>query len=140
MFSVQTLRDVSITSISTFIRYTGLGLVQIYTRPGSYVGFEGSATGWINIFDDTILQNGNSVLTHVGPFINNAKVTIAKGMVQSFYVYAPNNLVYRGDAVPEGDLAFSDGSLNFYSGIAIASGKFGEGIRYSPRQFSGVLR
>lgn len=141
MFTVQAIRDVAITSISAFFRSTGEGQVEVYTKPGSYVNFEKNKTAWSLVYSDSIPQNGKDVLTHLGTFINETKVIIAAGDVQSFYVYSPNNLAYRkDDAFQEGDLVLSDSSLNFYAGIAIAYGKFEEGQIFSPREFSGILR
>lgn len=141
MFSVQALRDVAITSISTFFRSDDTGVVQVFTKSGGYRGFEQNATAWTLIYNNTISQNGKDDLTHLGLFTNNTKVVVAKDEVQSFYVYSPNNLAYRqDDGVLEGDFVVGDNSLNFYAGVAIAYGQFGEGQLFSPRQFSGILR
>lgn len=141
MFSVQALRDVAVTSMSTFFRSTSEGLVKVYTKSGTYAGFEANETAWTLIYDNTISQNGKDVLTQLGSFVNNTKVVIGKGEVQSFYVYSPSNMAYRQEpGLLEGDLVLSDNSLNFYAGIAIAFGFFDEGQRYSPREFSGILR
>ena len=141
MFSVQAQRDVAITSIASFFRSDESGVVQVYTKPGGYANFTENATAWTLIYNNTILQNGKDSLTDVGSFIDNQTVVIAKGEIQSFYVYSPNNLAYRKeDGVLEGDFVLGDNSLNLYAGIAIAYGQFGEGQIFSPRQFSGVLR
>lgn len=141
MFSVQAVRDVAVTSISTFFRSMLEGRVQVYTKSGSYVGFERNESEWNLIYDNTIVQNGKDVLTRLGSFTNNTKVIIAKDQVQSFYVYSASNMAYRQDSgIEEGDYVTGDHSLNFYAGIAVAFGKFDSGQRYSPREFSGILR
>ena len=141
MFTVKAVRDVAITSISAFFRSTEEDLVQVYTKPGSYIDFETNETAWTRVYSKVIPQNGKDILTHLGSFTNNTRVIIAAGDVQSFYVYSPSNLAYRHeDAYEEGDLVLSDSSLQFYAGIAVAYGKFDEGQRFSPREFSGILR
>jgi hypothetical protein len=141
MFTVKANRDISITSIATYTQTNYLDVVQVYTKRGSYQGFEDSDAGWDLIYDKNTLQNGKIVLTELSPFINGQKVNIPEGEEQSFYVYTPSNLVYRGESVNEGDVIVSDDSLTFYAGISIAYGKFvGEGEAFRPRVFSGVLR
>jgi hypothetical protein len=137
MFTIQAIRDVEINSLYTFVRSNTVGLVQVYTRKGSYSGFEKSDVGWELVFDKSILLNGIGQVTELS--FGKTKVSVAAGQFQSFYVYSPSNLAYRSEEVQEGDLIKSDDSFRFFTGIAIANGKFGDGEVYSPRVFSGLF-
>jgi len=136
MFTLRAMRSIEINSFYTFLRANAMGLVQIYTRQGEYSQFKDSETGWDPVFDETILLNGKDQVTEL-TFIN--KVSMTAGQFQSFYVYSPSKLVYRSENVNEGDIVLSDNSLEFFAGIAIAAGKFGDGQVYSPRVFSGIV-
>jgi hypothetical protein len=111
-------------------------LVQVYTRQGSYSGHVTNDAGWELVFDKTVFLNGVDQVTEISL---SKKVIMPAGQLQSFYIYSPSNLVYRSEDASEGDLIKGDGSFNFFAGIAIAFGKFGEGQVYSPRVFSGIL-
>ena len=137
MFTVQALRDVEITDIRSFIRVDSANAdVEVYTRPGSYNGFEGSDAGWDLVYSNETFIEGQNELTE---FAFNKKVKVLAGQYRSFYVYSPSNLKYREESVQEGALVLSDQSFNYFAGIAIAFGQFGDGQIYSPRVFSGVL-
>ena len=135
MFTVQAIRNVAITSISTFTETTNTDLFQVYTRAGGYRLHTDSDDGWELIYDNVIKHNGNTVLTDLAPFDNNRKVVIPAGQSQSFYVYSPSNVKYRQEGT-EGDVLYNDESLRFIVGISLV-GKWGE--IWTPRTFSGVL-
>lgn len=136
MFTLQAVRDVEINSFYTYLRSNDIDLVQVYTRPGSYNGFESSDVGWERVFDQSIRLNGLDQVTELG---FSDKVIMTAGQFQSFYVYSPSNLAYRSENVQEGDLVKGDDSFNFYAGIAIAYGRFGDGQIFSPRVYSGLI-
>ena len=136
MFTLQAVRDVEINSIYTFVRGSSIDLVQVYTRQGTYNGYEATDEGWVLVFDEEILSHGKNQETELR---FSSKVTIPEGQFQSFYIYSPNNLAYRSENVEEGDLIKNDSSFRFYAGIAIAYGRFGDGQIFRPRVFSGIL-
>ena len=151
MFTVQAMTDdVSVKSMFTHTATNSYGPVQVYTRPGLYVGHTGSSEGWTLIYDSSVQQRGFAGLTDLGTFIDNYSVDIAKGESASFYVYTENKLAYQYRSNwNEGEFVLDDGNLKLFAGVALAYGKWEQGCAvspqpnkqclFSPRVFSGLL-
>lgn len=136
MFSVEALRDISITSLVINAMRKGEGAVQVYTRHGSYIGYERSDSGWELIYNNhSVIHNKRGQPTELGDFEN--AVSIASGATQSFFVTSSNKLVYeRG--TEEGAIFKGDESLRIFEGVG-TTGIF-DGVNYSPRVFGGIVR
>ena len=83
MFTADAVKDVAFSSIGVFGKKNRNSLVQIYTREGSYTGFENSPAGWILCF------NGILLLQQVVPTQIDLKCsTYTKGgNSRSFHIY-----------------------------------------------------
>ena len=136
MFSVKASgRNIKIKSFDFFTGAALTEVVQVYTRPGEFRGFEGSINGWQRVYNKSIAQLGRDVPTSLGEF--DSEVVIPANSVQSFLVYTPNKVMYKGGTTDnsEGDLFSTDGTVEFYEGIGLSGSLFGNWTVYSPRVF-----
>ena len=142
LFYVNALRDIIVTSIGLYGSEKSVDLVQVYTRPGKYEGYELYSDGWNLVYDNpSVNQLGRDEITELGVF--NAGVSISAGSFQSFLVYTPNKLVcdLGTSDLSEGLLFKGDHSLLFYEGMGIGDLFSGNStIVYSPRIFKGLIR
>ena len=136
MFSVEALRDVSVTSLVINAMSKGRGEVKVYTRNGSYTGHESSEQGWNLIYSNqAVVHKKRGQPTELGDF--SKPVMIKSGDIQSFFVHSSNSLVYTA-GTKEGDTYVSDDSIVIYEGIG-TTGIF-SGVTYSPRVWGGIIR
>lgn len=155
MFTVQALKNLSISALSTHTSKIGDSIIQVYTRQGQYRSHTRSDRGWTLIFDQLVHQQGVEKLTRLA--LSN-RVNVPAGNSASFYVYSSEG---RDDSSgglkyqlkkkwEEGTTITNDGSLKLFAGCALAYGKWEEGCNtgspqedeqcvFAPRVFSGVL-
>ena len=113
MFDLTASRDVIVRSFGFYTDAIRNDVVEVYTRPGSYSGYEGDEAGWILIHSKSVDQMGRNVLTELGDF--DTDVTIKEGATQAFFITSNYYLMYdKGTA--EGHVLNSDGSLSIYEG------------------------
>jgi hypothetical protein len=139
MFEVRVTRSIAVSSLDFFSGNSNTEQVQVYTRPGSYIGHEMSETGWTLVYEKDVNLRGRDSLTELGAF--ETDVTIEAGNVQSFFIWTAGIVMYDG-GTREGDLHSSNDAVNFYQGIGITSkfsGSYANEV-YSPRVFKGVIR
>ena len=116
MFDLTASRDVIVRSFGFYTDAIRNDVVEVYTRPGSYSGYEGDEAGWILIHSKSVDQMGRNVLTELGDF--DTDVTIKEGATQAFFITSNYYLMYdKGTA--EGQVLNSDGSLSIYEGECI---------------------
>lgn len=104
--------------------------INLRTRPGSYQGYESSATGWSSSLKDSIHNalDGESATAHFGTIVIPANDTLG------CYLYFSNSnhrLFYQGASSP---LISSGGGLSAETGTGVAH-TFG--TTYYPRHFRG---
>ena len=113
MFDLTASRDVIVRSFGFYTDAIRNDVIEVYTRPGSYSGYEGDEAGWILIHSKSVDQMGRNVLTELGDF--DTDVTIKEGATQAFFITSNYYLMYdKGTA--EGQVLNSDGSLSIYEG------------------------
>lgn len=141
MFSVYSRDDVVITSLAISSMNQGEGAVKVYTRHGSYTGYEQRSDKWKKIYDNPSLTlNGTGQPTQLGEMISDVSLPI--GSYQSFYVWAEKKLVYkRGTVGMEHSPSNFDESLVVFEGIAMYSPSIWSetSVIYSPRIWSGTI-
>jgi hypothetical protein len=88
MFAATPVKDVSFASIGIVGKKNGNSLIRIYTRAGSYSGFESSSSGWELCFNQSVgLQLG------VPTFIDlTCSTHTPAGTIRSFHVYSKNGM------------------------------------------------
>jgi hypothetical protein len=167
MFEMRAKRDVTIKSFSFYTDAARTGVIEVYTRIGSYGGKELVASGWSLIYGKTVNQNGRDVLTQLGSF--DTGVTIPANSTQSFYIVTANYIMYDAGSL-EWDALSEDTSLILYQGSVTAAswllcfvltsptilcatrfagkgisgsafpGAGTSGVLWSPRNFKGTIR
>mmetsp|Transcript_34503 Transcript_34503/g.74596 ORF Transcript_34503/g.74596 Transcript_34503/m.74596 type:complete len:311 (+) Transcript_34503:74-1006(+) len=117
MFYVGALGDITVTSIQMYTRTIVEGApVQVYTRPGKYIGFEGSAAGWSKIYDNPSLELlGQDISTT----LIGLDVSISSSAFQSFFIWSPNGKIQYNPGTTEGALYSSNSYIEFYEGAGV---------------------
>ena len=83
MFDVVAAQTVTITSFDGHLNTTGTTDYEVWTRPGTYVGFADSATGWTKVGMATFDGAGAGAFSPIPIPVN---VTIQAGQRQAFYL------------------------------------------------------
>ena len=136
MFTIKALRDISVTSLVLNSVARGTGTVKVYTRVGSYRGYEQSSEGWTLIYSNSkVTHKGRGQPTEIG--VLNSAVSIYNGVTQSFFVTSSIGLAYQA-GTEEGAPFVNDGSVIIYQGVGTTD-EFSGSI-HSPRVFGGILR
>ena len=136
MFTIKALRDISVTSIVLNSVARGVGEVKVYSRTGSYRGYDQASEGWTLIYSNsTVTHKGRGQPTEIGSF--SSAVSISSGATQSFFVTSSIGLAYQA-GTEEGAPFVNDGSVIIYQGVGTTD-EFAGSI-HSPRVFGGVLR
>lgn len=150
MFTVQALKNVSISALSTYTSRIDDGVIQVYTRQGHYESYTQTEEGWKLVFDQSVHQWGMEKLTRIA-FSDNQRVNIPAGGFASFYVYTTKNLSYQFSKTwSEGTTVVEDEWMKLFAGVALAYGKWEQGCGaasplqdgqcvFAPRVFSGVF-
>jgi hypothetical protein len=113
--------------------------IEVWSRPGSYVGFEGSSAGWTLIDTVTGFAAGTTVLSNQ-IFLNNP-VAIGQGDTTGFYLHSTttgNGLRYQGTGTTSTS-TFSDANLTFFGAHARTGIVPFAGSLFTPRAFSGDI-
>ena len=113
--------------------------VEVWTRPGSYLGTTGSNAGW------TLTQTVSGVApgaNALAPFLLTTPIRLPTDQSTSIYIHAVGvgqGIRYTGDDVVPPQTVWSNSDLLLFSDTARTGAPF-EGAVFSPRTFSGVLR
>jgi len=111
----------------------GSGTISVYTRPGSYVGFEGAAAGWTLMGSEVVTGAGSNLPTQV----NVGGLTIPAGQTYGFYVtvsdYPSLTMNYTN-----GDNVFSDANITIATGVGKGNPDF-TGSTFASRSWNGTI-
>lgn len=133
MFNIVATNTVTIYCIDGNL-YVGTAPYEIYYRPGTYVGNEGSSAGWTLLGTVNITSNGSNVSTPIPIPIN---VIIPAGSTYGFYVtttVTTGGVNYWGSS---SSLTFeTDANISFYGGVGKT---YPFGLTYNNRLFSGTV-
>jgi hypothetical protein len=106
--------------------------ISIYSRPGSYMGFEGSSAGWTLVFNDS--RSGNAD-TDPDTFALPAPLAIAGGDTVGILMVAVVDGLQWQDG---GDDTFNDANLTIFSDLGSSDSAF-SGNNTSGRVFAGSV-
>ena len=136
MFDVSAKQTITITSFEVNLSSAGTTDYEIWTRPGTHVGFEGSSTGWTQIGTGTFTTNASGVFTAIPIAVN---ITIAAGQRRAFYLTnrAANNRYHNGTAV--GALLATTPELDLFEGAGVNYGTSGFSGINTPRAWEGRI-
>jgi hypothetical protein len=113
--------------------------VQIWTRPGSYVGFDGSSAGWTLTQTVTVTRQGslvNAMLQLEQPLTLPANQTTAVYLQEVMGAFL-NGVQYTGTAANPPQTSWSNAHLTLFSDVGRAGLTPFGGTRFSPRTFAG---
>ncbi|HEY5923690.1 MAG TPA: hypothetical protein VIV11_18540 [Kofleriaceae bacterium] len=135
MFDVMATETITITSFDTNMG-GGDTNYEIWTRPGTYVGFDDSSTGWTRVGTASFTSAGGGQFTPIPIFVN---VTINAGQRQAFYLTnrALNNHYHNGSQV--GATVVSTPELTLYQGAGVNFGSAGFAGINTPRSWEGRI-
>jgi len=95
---------------------------RVYTKNGSYRGYEQNPTVWTLVGDATVMGAGANQYTGTASFKSPDFVTVLAETTQAFYVVLDQpDLVYTNGAglgLQPGTLSHSFGNLNVFAGVA----------------------
>ncbi|MEZ4779887.1 MAG: HYR domain-containing protein, partial [Flavobacteriaceae bacterium] len=135
-FQVEALTNMNLTSIDGDFDAVSCN-IQLWTRPGSHVGFEGSNAGWTLLGTATITGGG---IGNPVPLPIAFNIPLTTGNRQSFHLVTTNNTAqnYRtGTGTVGVTVAGSNADLVHYAGCG-STGLF-SGCNFSPRNFQGCV-
>lgn len=112
MFDLSAKRDLLVKALEHFTSDKRNELIEVYTRPGSYSGFELEGDGWELVYSNIATQMGRNIVTTLKL---DKEVAIRGGETQSFFIITNNFIMYDSGAV-EGDVLNEDESLTIYEG------------------------
>ena len=111
--------------------------ILIYTKVGSYKGFETNETAWQLYMNNTVLSNGIGNPTYISSDIFTP-MSIPKDEMYGFYITSTDGANIRYSSYSNSYSAFSNDDMTLYSGAA----KHGHGFMgayISPRVFNGAI-
>jgi hypothetical protein len=137
MFDIVAKQTITITRFDGHLGATGNTEYEIWTRPGTYVGFADSATGWTLVGSATVVAAGTDAFTPIPIAVN---ITLQAGQRQAFYLTnkASNNRYHNGTQV--GAALVSDAALTVYEGAGVNYGTTGFAGTSAPRAWEGRVR
>lgn len=138
MFDITAINTITITS---FDGHPSANTdIQIYTRPGTHVGFVNSSTGWTLVGTATnVTAQTQGTPTQIPIPVN---VQINNGQTQAFYITSTNtaiNLHYT-DGTSVGNVYKSNADLQFKEGAGLEYPFTNGGSAFTPRIWNGVIR
>lgn len=134
MFDVNALNSVTVNAVDMHFDSPGTTTVEVWYRPGTYVGFETSNAGWTIVHSTTVSSSGFGVLT---PVPGTFAISIPAGQTYGIYVTSVNGY-------PQTNYTDGTGVGNLYaanSDIEIFEGNGGDyfDVINDPRVFNGKL-
>ncbi|MCW5946915.1 MAG: PEP-CTERM sorting domain-containing protein [Fimbriimonadales bacterium] len=123
------------------VAYTGtIGTqvdVEVWTRPGTYVGFTNSPVGWTLTQTLTGTRQGTLVLD---PLVLTSDIHIAAGQTVAVYlqaITAGGGIRYNGTAAAPPQETWENADIRLFSRTAVVSTVAFTGTFFEPRTFAG---
>ena len=140
--TADSLGDVSVSGFASYFSGTGIrpATVEVYVRPGSYVGTQTGPAGW-TLLDTVSSFTGTTSTTLSAAFTLNNEINIAAGTTAGVYLHGitPSaGLRYQGTGSTVTG-TFSDSNLTLSGGHARTGSVAFAGTLFNPRVFSGEI-
>lgn len=133
--------DLQVTGFE--VAYTGtVGTfvdVEVWTRPGSYVGFDADPTGWTLTQTVSGERLGTLVLS---PLALTTNINLVAGQTLAVYLHAISaggGIRYNGTTAAPPQTLWSNGDLELFSDVSRTGAIPFGGSRFAPRTFAGVV-
>jgi hypothetical protein len=134
MFDIVATSNIEVNGFDVHISSVAVTTIEVWYRPGSFVGFNTSNSGWTNALTTTVTGMGSGILT---PVPASFTVPVSSGSTYGFYVTANGGGIFgysNGTAV--GNIHVSNGDLNVLEG----NGGSYFSVTNSPRVFNGNVK
>ena len=144
LYAKQPQQSIQLYSMAVHL-HSAVGTLEnlhVYSKLGSYVGFEMAPSKWtLNFKANGIASQGNGQhtnLAHSSYLDGNPIMVVPAGQTLALYVTTTSgNLVYsHGSTV--GNVYSENSHLRIYEGVAVGNGF--QGLVYGPRVWNGVMR
>ncbi len=134
MFDVTATSNIAINGVDMHFDSPGTTTVEVWYRPGTFVGFETASTGWTLAHSTTVSTLGTGTLT---PVPGTFAINVAAGQTYGLYITSvngnPQTNYTNGSTL--GAVYASNGDLQLLEGNG--GGYFN--VTNSPRVFNGQL-
>lgn len=127
MFNVQASRTLVIDSFEVNMD-TGIHLVEVYYKTGTYQGYENNPGAWTLLGSTTL-----NVISRGATIVDVGNMTLPVGSGYAFYIQAPNAAAVN---YGQGTLSVSNADLLLEGGVGKGPNFTGT---FSPRHFNGAL-
>jgi hypothetical protein len=111
--------------------------IEVWTRPGSYVGFDGSSAGWTLLELNEATSAGSATWA---PMILANPILLGAGVTTGIYLHAitvGGGIRYTGTNAAPPQTTWSNADITLFSDVTrTGTVPFG-GTRFTPRTFSG---
>ena len=132
MFDVVATSNIEVTDFD--VNIAGTSTIEIYTKTGTYQGFQGNAGAWTLV---TTVPNVPSLGIGVPSPVNaNINVPVSAGATQAFYVTTTSGTMEYTNGGAVGNVLASNGDLQILEGAGIAYPFAGT---FEPRDWNGIL-
>lgn len=140
--SADPLSNISVTGFASYFGAATVTpvTVEVYVRPGTYVGSESGAAGW-TLLDTVSSSSGADQFTLSSAFTLANAINVAAGSTVGVYMHsvtAGAGLRYQGTGATATQV-FTDGTLTLTGGSARTGNVPFAGSLFQPRVFSGEL-
>lgn len=135
MFDVVAQRDVRITGFDTNLSGAEDHNVLVYTKVGTYAGFEQDAAAWTLLGASSVTSAGSDVAT---PLPIPIEVEVLAGERAAFYLSTMGTSLRYSNSTEDspGALLVGDDALDVFEGSGNQSGF---GTFFAPRRFNGTV-
>jgi hypothetical protein len=132
MFDITTFdNDINVTGIDLNFDDIGATTIEVYSRLGSYEGFEGSSIGWA-LMSSTILASTNARGTPT--FLDLTDFALSANTTYGIYFYSTNHAVDL--EYTNGANTYSNSDVSIVAGVGIND--FFDGVN-RPRTWNGTV-
>jgi hypothetical protein len=115
--------------------------VEVWTRPGSYVGFTTSNTGWT--LAQTVTGTGGATTSTFVPFTLTPPITLLAGTTTGVYLHSittGGGIRYTGTGAVPPQTTWTNADLTLFSDVARTGTVAFAGTQNTPRTFSGTIQ
>ena len=129
----------NVTSFDTYVSSTsGTGvMVEVWTRPGSYVGFDGSNAGW-TLHDTVSATSAGS--SGIAPVVLNNIIALSANTTTGVYLHSITSgggIRYTGTNSNPPQTTWSNADLTLFGNVSRTGAVSFGGSRFTPRTFAG---
>jgi hypothetical protein len=115
--------------------------VEVWTRPGSYVGFTTSNTGWT--LAQTVSGTGGATTSTPVPFTLTPPITLPAGTTTGIYLHSittGGGIRYTGTGAAPPQTTWNNPDITLFSDVSRTGAVPFAGTQFTPRTFSGTIQ